>query len=327
MTFVYFCRMNEKRQFTIERYAPERRTDWDAFVKESRNATFLLKRGYMDYHADRFADRSLIIWHGKRIVALFAACHINDNLVSAHGGLTYGGLLLPYSGIDGADVLSMMADILDHYRQSGYEKLRYKTIPHIFHHYPAEEDTYAIFRCGGRLAECNLSSTILLDGAIEFNENSRRNMRRAIKSGITTEKSDDYAGYWAILEALLAERYETKPVHSLTEINMLAERFPDNIQLHVARNARGNIIAGTVLFVTPTCIHTQYIAASPEGKSSGALNLLFHKLINERAGNQRYFDFGTSNEDHGLRLNEGLLHQKYGMGGRGTAYNIYDIDL
>lgn len=108
---------------------------------------------------------------------------------------------------------------------------------------------------------------------------------------------------------------------------MLAERFPDNIELHVARNADGEIIAGTVLYVTQTCIHAQYIAASAEGKACGALSLLFYKLISERIGEARYFDFGTSNENHGLALNEGLLHQKFAMGGRGVAYNIYDIDL
>lgn len=323
--------MKEKRQFIIEQYAPERREVWDDFVKDSRNATFLLQRGYMDYHSDRFADRSLMIWsvsgERRRLAALFAACHIDDSLVSAHGGLTYGGLIMPYSGVDGTDIVVIMGDVVAYYRQAGFKRLRYKAIPHIYHRYPSEEDVYAVFRCGGRLAECNLSSTVLLDGAIEFNENSRRNMRRAIKAGVTVERCGDYAGYWTVLETLLAERYDAKPVHTLAEITMLAERFPDNIELHVARNAAGEIIAGTVLYVTPACFHTQYIAASDEGKACGALSLLFYKLISERSGDARYFDLGTSNENHGHALNEGLLHQKFAMGGRGVAYNIYDIDL
>lgn len=323
--------MNDKKQFIIERYAPERGAEWDEFVENSRNATFLLQRGYMDYHADRFADRSLMIWtvsgERRRLTGLFAACHIDNDTVSAHGGLTYGGLVLPYSGVDGADVVTIMNNITEHYREAGYKKLRYKTIPHIYHRYTSEEDVYAIFRCGGSLAECNLSSTILLADPIEFNDNSRRNMRRAIKTGLTVEKSNHYAAFWPILEALLSERYGTKPVHTLAEITMLAKRFPENIELHVARNADGKIVAGTVLYITPTCLHTQYIAASPEGKSNGALALLFHKLISDRRSKARYFDFGTSNENHGLILNKGLLHQKYSMGARGIAYNIYEINL
>ena len=34
--------------------------EWDAFVGASKNGTFLLTRPYMDYHADRFTDHSLI---------------------------------------------------------------------------------------------------------------------------------------------------------------------------------------------------------------------------------------------------------------------------
>lgn len=40
----------------------------------------------------------------------------------------------------------------------------------------------------------------------------------------------------------------------------------------------------------------------------------------------RYFDFGTSNESHGLLLNEGLYRQKSSLGGSGVAYTRYVID-
>ena len=108
---------------------------------------------------------------------------------------------------------------------------------------------------------------------------------------------------------------------------MLASRFPRNIRLFVALNTTGTVIAGTVIYVTEACVHAQYIAASPEGKSLGALPLLFDTVIGRHCGHARYFDFGTSNEDHGRYLNEGLIMQKNGMGGRGVTYNTYVIDL
>ena len=37
-------------------YTPSMLPEWDRVVRESRNGTFLHLRGYMDYHADRFAD-------------------------------------------------------------------------------------------------------------------------------------------------------------------------------------------------------------------------------------------------------------------------------
>ena len=42
--------------FDIIRYTADRELEWNDFVGQSKNATFLFYRGYMDYHADRFAD-------------------------------------------------------------------------------------------------------------------------------------------------------------------------------------------------------------------------------------------------------------------------------
>ena len=51
-------------KITIVRYDAAQRVLWDDFVENARNATFLFKRDYMDYHADRFADHSLIVRKG-----------------------------------------------------------------------------------------------------------------------------------------------------------------------------------------------------------------------------------------------------------------------
>ena len=51
----------------IRRYSNTDKPIWDDFVKRSKNATFLHLRDYMDYHADRFDDFSLMAFnhHGK----------------------------------------------------------------------------------------------------------------------------------------------------------------------------------------------------------------------------------------------------------------------
>ena len=63
--------------------------EWDAFVGASKNGTFLLTRPYMDYHADRFPDRSLVIRHtDRRIAALLPATVGGPGVISSHAGLT-----------------------------------------------------------------------------------------------------------------------------------------------------------------------------------------------------------------------------------------------
>ena len=57
----------------ITLYRKEARQDWDLFVNQSKNGTFLHLRGYMDYHSDRFADYSLMAWQNGKIIALLPA--------------------------------------------------------------------------------------------------------------------------------------------------------------------------------------------------------------------------------------------------------------
>ncbi|MCR4620116.1 MAG: GNAT family N-acetyltransferase, partial [Paludibacteraceae bacterium] len=57
----------------IQKYESAKAYEWDTFVDTSKNGTFMLKRGYMDYHADRFEDYSLMFYNDEKLVALLPA--------------------------------------------------------------------------------------------------------------------------------------------------------------------------------------------------------------------------------------------------------------
>jgi hypothetical protein len=59
----------------------------------------------------------------------------------------------------------------------------------------------------------------------------------------------------------------------------------------------------------------------------GALDLLFHELINNYYVDYPIFDFGQSTEQNGNYLNGGLIFQKEGFGGRGAVYETYRYTL
>ena len=88
-------------------------------------------------------------------------------------------------------------------------------------------------------------------------------------------------------------------------------------------------VAGTLLFVTQQVVRTQYISASHEGKRSNALDYLMLTLIRRYKSNPeyRYFEFGTSMAEDGIQLNEGLILQKEGFGGRAVACKIFTISI
>ena len=299
---------------------------WDDFVRASRNGTFLHQRGYMDYHSDRFDDCSLVASIDGKLCALLPACIEGDTLWS-HRGLTYGGWIVPLKHFDVTVMMAVMDAAALWMKDNGIKRFVYKAIPHIYHRYPCEEDLYALFRHGASLTETNISTTIDLTCPLPLDRGNKSGANAARKAGIRVGESDDWEGYWQLLSSLLDERYDTRPVHSIEEITLLKGRFPNNIRLYTATLGT-ELLAGVVLYLSMPVAHCQYIGATPLGKESKALTLLFEHLINEyqRLG-FRYFDFGISNEDHGRYLNEGLVRQKSRLGGRGIAYNIFEISL
>lgn len=312
---------------TIEPYNAAMAAEWDAFVAESRNATFLLRRGYMDYHSDRFSDFSLVARDARdHIIALLPACR-EGSTVWSHRGLTYGGWIVPSRRCDVLDMLDVWSAMEDYLRAIGVDTLVYKPVPHIYHTRPAEEDLYALFRSGAVLTSSLASSIIDLDNPIAFDQGTRQRARKVLASDISFGPSTDWDGYWAVLTALLRDRYDASPVHTCDEIKMLAARFPDNIRLYTA-TLGDEILGGIVLYVTPAVAHSQYAAASPRGKELSVLHGLYQRLIEEYSGRVRYFDFGTSADADAPRgLNEGLVRQKCSYGGRTILYNTYTLHL
>lgn len=310
----------------IVKYDGSMRSQWDEMVRNSRNGTFLHERGYMDYHSDRFTDCSLVALRDGKACSLLPA-NIDGDTLWSHRGLTYGSWIVPFKRFDTTVMVEVMDAAVAWMRANGLKRLVYKPVPHIYHRYPCEEDLYALFRHGASLTETNISTTIDLTCPLPLDRGNKSGLNAALKAGIEVGESDDWSGYWQLLSSLLNERYDTRPVHTLEEIKLLQSRFPDNIRLYTATHD-GELLAGVVMYLSGPVAHSQYIGASPQGKESKALTLLFDRLIKECAEKgYRYFDFGISNEDHGRYLNEGLVRQKCRLGGRGIVYNTFEIIL
>ncbi len=317
-------------ELRIVRYCSERKGEWDDFVSRAKNATFLFLRDYMDYHSDRFDDCSLMLYDADRLCALFPAnFFVDEGVVASHAGLTYGGLLL-LPDAHAADVLRMMSDIAAWYKDRlSAQSLIYKPLPYIYAVVPAEEDLYALFRLGASLKGRSISTVVEGGAALPLSKLRRRGVALARKSGLKvvfSSSEDVYADFWDVLSEVLFERHSCRPVHSLEEILLLRSRFPDNIKLYVAyRDAE--LLAGVVVYETSRVAHFQYIASSSEGRSVGALDMLISYLIDEVYCDKSFVDFGISTEQGGRLLNEGLLSQKEGFGGRAVVYDCYELVL
>lgn len=310
--------------FEIKRYSPADRTVWDQFVKTSKNGTFLFERAYMDYHSDRFTDFSLLIIRKGKLYALLPANQVADTLYS-HQGLTYGGFVMNDRATV-SDVLEMFGAVNLFLRQNGFSKVVYKAIPYIYDRIPAQEDLYALFRAGATQIAGNISSTIYSEDRLKFTESRKSGLRKARAAGLRVTESDNLATFWNILSTNLEDKYSVKPVHTLAEISLLKSRFPEHIKLYLCLH-EDTPLGGTLVYETGRVVHTQYISANLAGKNSGALDLLFDYLINKKYADVPIFDFGQSTENSGYILNENLIFQKEGFGGRGVMYNVYEYTI
>ena len=314
----------ESAAYIVKRYTTDQQVLWDNFVDSSRNGTFLHKRGYMDYHSHRFTDHSLMFYRGEELVAIVPA-HIKENCFCSHNGLTYGGMLLPCNTTT-ADVLELFNAMAGYLQENtAVTSIIYKPTPHIYHSYPCEEDLYALFRHGATLTERKVSSAIPLNAPLPIG--GRRKLTAKTKASLHIVEDGDLATFWEILHERLQNKYDTAPVHSIEEISLLKERFPENIKFYSVADNDGNTLGGVVLFITGNVIHMQYSATTEEGRRLSALDYLYEELINNRYAGKGYFDFGISVEDGGRYLNCGLIAYKERLGGRAVVYDTYVIDL
>ncbi|WP_449020470.1 GNAT family N-acetyltransferase [Prevotella jejuni] len=307
----------------VKQYTQKQAQEWNDFIEQSRQGTFLFNRSYMDYHADRFQDASLMIYRKEQLYALLPANRLGDTLYS-HQGLTYGGLITKKQATT-AEICEVFIRINEYLYHSGVQRVIYKPTPWIYHCYPAEEDLYALtYICHAQLTSRDISSTIPLDSLMTFGKDRRRGVRKATRAGVTVRESKDLATFWDILDKNLTNKYATHPVHSLEELTLLHSRFPNSIRLFMAFNDKGIAIGGTIIYEMPQVVHTQYISASTEGKRLGAIDLLFDYILNDVYANRKgFFDFGKSTEEEGKILNTTLIFQKEGFGGRGVCYDCY----
>lgn len=310
--------------FEVKKYSSLDRNDWDRFVKLSKNGTFLFERDYMDYHAERFVDFSLMVYRKNKLYGLLPANYVNDVLYS-HQGLTYGGFILTEK-ITVSDMLAMFDAVNIFLKQNGFSKVVYKAIPYIYSAIPSQEDLYALFRLRAVQIAGNISSAIYQDCKPKFTESRKSGLRKAKAMGLHVVESENLFAFWEILTMNLGDKYCVKPVHTLEEISLLKSRFPNNIRLYLVL-AENIPVGGTLIYEVGRVVHTQYISASAEGKSLGALDMLFDYLINERYTDTPVFDFGQSTENQGDTLNENLIFQKEGFGGRGIMYNVYEYPI
>ena len=309
--------------YSVKKYQPDFKTIWDEFVTNSKNATFLFYRDFIEYHHDRFEDYSLLVFKENTLVAVLPANRVNTSILS-HQGLTYGGLVLSAT-IKLPEVIICFKHILEFLDVQNVTELQLKSLPNIYHNSASDEQDYMLFKTEAKLVRCDILSVVNPKDSV-LSKSRLEGVKRGRDNNLEIREVSHLDTFWnEILIPNLKEKYNTKPVHSLSEIESLKQKFPDNIrQFNVYDN--DVIVGGATIFETHNVAHAQYISANNDKNKLGTLDVLHAYLLKDVFKEKPYFDFGSSNENEGQNINEGLLFWKEGFGARSIAHKFYSIN-
>jgi hypothetical protein len=315
--------MLETMHIRVEPYTSQHKQIWDEMITQSRNGVFLFLRDYMEYHANRFQDASLLFFDQQNLLAVLPA-NRNGSQVVSHGGLTFGGVISRQNL--GASAMLELFDVLQRWLDSqGVSTLLYKPVPHIYHRIPAEEDLYALFRCGARLVRRDLSSTLDMTCRMPMGHGRQHQLKQGKRTFIVRE-SREYGAFMDLVSSVLTTKHNVKPTHTKQEMELLSGRFPQNIRLYCAYRGE-QLCAGVLIYESTNVAHAQYVAVADEAKREGALECIFDELLERRYASIRYFDWGISTEQAGKWLNPGLVQNKESYGARGVVYDLYELSV
>jgi len=309
----------------VELYHSEYKVAWNEFIDIAKNATFLFKRDFLEYHKQRFQDYSLIIREEDGNIAGLLPANITDtNEVISHQGLTYGGFILK-KDIKLTAALSVIYHTLKFLFDNKVNVFNLKCFPQFYNCSVSDDIDYALFLLNADLYRKDMAFVVDMQKRIPYTGNVRREGNKAEKAGAVIKESHNIDNFWnQVLVPNLMERFGVEPVHTVAEISMLKKLFPDNIkQYDVYLNSQ--IVAGTTIFIANKVAHCQYISATEQGRKSGCLNHLFKFLIDTEFALFRYFDFGIVNENSGRSVNSGMLFWKESFGGRAQRHDFYRI--
>lgn len=310
--------------FSVKIYHSELKNQWDEFVANSKNATFLFYRDFMDYHQDRFDDYSLMIYENESLFAVLPANRKGNQLYS-HLGLSYGGLILSKT-CKFENVLGAYKAVLKYLNEKDFSNIELKLLPKIYHKQPSDEIEYLLFKTDAQIIRRDVSAVIDAHHPLQItSSNRKRNLKKAKENNIAVEEVNQFDEFFTqILIPNLQERHEALPVHSVEEINELKTKFPKYIRQFNAYH-QNDIIAGVTIFETEQVAHAQYISTLDSKKDLAGLDALFDALIHAFFKHKRYFSFGISNENQGQQINGGLLKWKESFGARVISHDFYRV--
>lgn len=302
--------------------------EWDQFVLSTSGGTLHSRREFLNYHKEKFEDLSFIFTLDNEIVAVLAAAVLNDKLVS-HPGASYGGLI--YKQNLKLEQVSEIKNII--YQECKVRKLNELEIRFPYSimsknyfdkfKYVTNSETTKVFK--------EISQYIPLDEL--DNTKYSKNFIRILKKNknfhtVQSLEKKDIINFYKILEKNLV-KHDTKPTHSIEELNYLIENLNDDFDLFVTKNLEGKIIsASLVMKLDSKTVHSFYFCTDYDFiKSSPLINTIDFIAYKYKSLGFKNYSLGISTEKKGMVVNGNLNSFKEKFNTLATIRETYLIKI
>jgi hypothetical protein len=297
---------------------------WDEFVRGSCNGHFLLERGYMDYHADRMEDASLMVFDGDRLLTLLPANRREDSLVS-HDGLPFAGFVMGPRTLH-QDMRSALKALSSYLLAHGFKRFVYRPTPVCYHRMPCQDDICLLHEMGAVCTKTKLSSGFAGPVPVLIGSETQRSVLKAArKLPCDFVECQDVALFWGHLERFLQARHGTRPVHTVEEMTLLRRRFPGQIRMFLAK-AGEEIVGGVLVYLTARVMRMQYSFRHRQDSTSVSRRLTLWLAAHPECS-RPWIDLGTSLDPETGEIDTTLLRSKERTGGRGTVVQTWTWEM
>lgn len=307
---------------------------WEAFVASANNGTIFHERKFLGYHpGDRFNDHSLLVDKGGKLRAIFPAVEINSDGVKSlvsHQGSSYGGIVVQ-EDLSFQDSYDFVQAITEYARKTGFQRIQMTLPPAIYQYRVSNYLDFSLIKHGFSYKKRDVSSMLTIEESPEknlqrFRSTHRTAVRKAVKQGVTIRESEDWSDFYDILKENLNIRHNVQPTHTLDELLILRDLYPEQIKLFGAYH-EDKLVAGVVNFsVNKDVVLAFYISHNEKYQNLRAVNLLFYEFITWCHNNSyRYLDFGIFTVN--MEPNFGLGRFKENFGASGVFRDTFELDL
>lgn len=322
--------LNEKEKSEVDKF----------ILDKLSNGEFINSLKYLSYHPDdRFIDDSIIVKDlssGVIKSIIMAGCKTNDmNCIISHPGTTFSGPI--FKTTQGVAEINKVLKLILEYYETKYNKIEFRIQPTIYSSQPIEDIPYLLIKKGYTFGYTALANVIDLSNIendkdiFKIYDSKRRNqIRKSIRDFEYQFLKEDFIDeyIWNNMNDNLGRKFDASTTHSFSEIISLREKFPKEIVPYKTQKIDGQYGAFALVYKFKNVFHTQYLDLNYNLRQEYPNLLLIHNLI-ELAIDEgfRLFSFGSSTENGGELINDGLYNYKKGFGGGRIIQPVYMKEL